>query len=282
MVPLCIFTFLATIGFSHAVTIEASDPSPHLVRRETAPQSMIEVQTGSAGELRRGSSEKLSPQDLVNDVADQASPEGQDSCDWVFFDGAATSSNCTGGTLPADGERIQATSKCGDAARIRKFLKPNLTGDIKDNGYDETQHPQGCFWIACSEEPVKGCYFYNDVGFVPSEPVRGTPVCKRPKFKDGTIAANKDSECPTGYAAIVDRDQCHDMSKCMSYTNGVVFSITEHIHANELQYNDYPVGCFKDEPEGKVYFNRPPPDRTVAADLPTRPKGTPVCFLLQQ
>jgi len=280
MVPLCISTlYLATIGLSfvqgNAVTIEASDSSPHLVRRE----SMMEVR----------SSGKLAPQDRA-----KSEGCGQNCCNEVYYDGTPNSNTCTGaggqGNLPTDGSRLTSTSKCKDAAERRKFTKPEGTGDIAQNGKDNYEHPEGCFQHPCDEDPTKDCYFYNDVATSPPAPIVGTPICSRPRYVDGTIdATTKDSTCPYGYLLIDDHDECQDMLTCKSYPSGVVFKIQDHIHADELQYDDYPVGCFRDTPsssdpgapEGRVYFNLPPSTRAAKTGLPKNPIGTPVCYLPQ-
>lgn len=175
---------------------------------------------------------------------------------------------------------ILEEDECMEAARQAGVSAPFLTFRLHSEWYNH--HPKGCFKQSCSQDPKGICYFFNPVGDNPARcknetklvngndapEVTGQPVCKRPKYQNGTLNSNEG--CPTGYQNIIDAAYCKDAAVCMGITQGSEFRVTSK---NQSRHDDFPKGCFVDNKDGKVYFN-PLLENWVA---PRSPFGTPLC-----
>jgi len=177
-------------------------------------------------------------------------------------------------------ELILEEDICMEAARQAGVSAPWLTFRLHAEWYNH--HPKGCFKQSCTQDPKGICYFFNPVGDNPAKcanrtklvngddapAVTGQPVCKRPKYQNGTMDSNVG--CPAGYANIIDHDTCVEAAVCKGLSRGTEFRVTSK---NQSRHDDFPTGCFVSSSDGKAYFN-PPLENWLA---PHSPKGKPLC-----
>lgn len=263
--------FIAAIALSTLSVPCASVPAAiPTMRRE--PKS--EVSFGAGGSLTQVKAhDHTQPKNKGDDEIDKEDKEEVDSnedsaidfCDYDFPLGTILTNNCTDDRH----ERILDMGECRQAA-VQANAK--TTGDF-ELGYDwYDKHPEGCFTEKCNDadgDDAAPCYFYNPSPTLPSNIVKGTPVCKRPKLQNGTADTN--GGCPKDYHPVTNEARCMEFATCLTHCVGQPeFRINV---ANASLYNQYPKYCFIHPDDGCVYFNEP---RAGMPD-PTAPVGMPIC-----
>lgn len=186
-----------------------------------------------------------------------------DFCDDDYVLGKEGSSKCS------DGEKhrlIETPGKCIAAAEAAGAVAPAGPFEIPPEW--RAKRPRGCFKFNCDESPKDICYFFNDGGDAPQHKIEGTPICERPKYQLGKN--NTNSGCPKGYKVMMIEDACSKAADCLSICEGTQFLIN---NMNASLYDAFPKGCFINEFDNCVYFNKP----VAGVGLPARPKGTPIC-----
>jgi len=140
--------------------------------------------------------------------------------------------------------------------------------------------PQGCFVEECAKgvhpdgsiadaSATGECFFYNEVSYVPTGSVQGTPVCTRPKYQKGTVNTNGlGQDCPPGYSVVRDEDKCETTALCLAHAHGDF-----QVEKNNSIHDEHPQGCFVDAVDGKAYFN----PAVMGFGEPQAPVGTPLC-----
>lgn len=175
---------------------------------------------------------------------------------------------------------IQAAKEAGVSTPVGNFrLTPEWTN----------HHPKGCFKDTCNSDPKGQCYFFNPIGGLPAQcqtpkemvllngdaspEVTGVPVCRRAKYLNGTVNAN--GVCPmAGYGVIMNENNCSEAAMCLGDGTGIEFR-PDVLDASK--HDLYPLGCFIDSTDGKVYYNAPIAGRSTTTHPPTNPVGTPIC-----
>merc|ERR1719171_1177465 len=138
-----------------------------------------------------GSAESLGPKMVVK-IKSKVDPQNDDIynladlatefCDYDFPLGKEGTNNCTENDKHA---LILQESMCIDAASESGATTSH--DSFREPAEWENKHPKGCFKYSCSEASNNICYFYNGDGDWPHPlPVKGTPVCSRPRHLNGT------------------------------------------------------------------------------------------------
>lgn len=191
-----------------------------------------------------------------------------DSCGLNYIDGETDSFNCTAGST-----LILTHALCHTAAAGQE----GDTFEVDPTLSDAIDQPEGCFKSAASK------YFFNPVGLQRKNattglpiPVAGTPVCQRPIYTTGVAHNNGTVTCDAGYELINDENACQFEGNCDPEVAvpGVPFRITLGNASDEA---NYPKGCFVNNPDGKLYFNKITDDGVVWNLKPGNDTGTPVC-----
>lgn len=207
---------------------------------------------------------------MDGETASGEEPEEQNVCRLDYPKGGVATNNCLAGH-----DHILTESVCRHAATL--------------SGADASQHdfliaqadypkrPLGCFAKQCPTGS-KTCYYYNGSPLDPDPQLSefaGTPVCRRPRFLNGTSVPNDVSNgCPSGYAAIMHEGSCRSAAKCQGIPVGgtrpdsSTFLVGTH---NASQHRDHPIGCFI--LDGQVFFNFV----ETGFEVPDTPVGIPIC-----
>lgn len=210
---------------------------------------------------------------MEDETASEVAPEEQDLCRLDYPKGHEGTNDCSTGHDHILTERVcrHAANQSGAFAYEDDFII-NWTYYLK--------RPLGCFAKQCPTGS-KMCYYYN--GSPADQPdtqltdFAGTPVCRRPRFANGTSVPNDVSNgCPTGYTAIMHEGACKSAAKCQ----GIPVAGTDPESGNFLvgtqnasQHRDHPIGCFI--LDGQVYFNFV----ETGFGVPDTPVGTPICHV---
>lgn len=164
-------------------------------------------------------------------------------------------------------QAISQESECRDAARKagrHVFDLPDTTFAIPQHSDEAMTSPWGCYARPCKIPNADGtgevddyCYYLNTPLAKPEieNITHGIPICQRPKFTNGTAAANDATgRCPSGYELINgDAQHCRDVAACMGYQPVVDGFIVGADNASE--HNDHPLGCFINHFDNRVYYN---------------------------
>lgn len=206
----------------------------------------------------------------------QRSKQSGDFCSEAFILGEEDKNNCTDTDLHS---LILRESECRAAASEAGAQEGTAAFPFVVDYDHKEKHPIGCF-----KDKGQNVFFYNPNGDWPKNPQQkgGTPVCSRKRYLNGTASPEG---CPTGYAAVMDEDDCRTLAQCEGYCMQSVFKVGIPAETNPVQnppdprpawaadYDQMPKGCFIREQDGCVYFNQP---RDAP---PSNPTGIPVCSI---
>jgi hypothetical protein len=273
-----IFLALALIPrASIAATLNGERES--VVRKE--PLSRHQVTADGDVIQEHGSQPKLSPEE------DMIKAREVDYCNDDFPVGLDMTSTCTNANADLKNEiLVDSESMCWQAAIDNGAHVPAGKATIDTWGdwqFWQAKRPMGCFKEACtgttstagvSIAGTDTCYYFNAVGFMPTNISGGQPICNRPKHVNGTNdpVSGQPLGCPGGYAVIDDYLECEATIGCLQYNRGQNFFIGM---ANGSKHLDYVRGCFfEEQADGRVtvHFN----NETNLGDCTTC-KGVQIC-----
>jgi len=207
---------------------------------------------------------------MDDQTASGVAPEEQQFCRLDYPKGQDGTNNCIDGH-----DHILTENVCRHAAKLSGAFAFQHAFLIAQADYPK--HPLGCFAKPCPTG-AKTCYYYNGSPLDPDPQLTdfaGMPVCRRPRFANGTSVPNDVSNgCPAGYAAIMHEEACRSAAKCQ----GIPVGGTDPDSGNFLvgtknasQHRDHPIGCFI--LDGQVFFNFV----ETGFDDPDTPVGIPIC-----
>lgn len=241
--------------------------------------------------------------------AHQHAQRQRDYCADNYFIGITykTGSGISNTALCPEGSAgIVALAECQHAAEVLQVRAGRPDESLhfektQNDGFE--QWPQGCFL----DNFDAGTAYYNEITEASeTNPVNGTPICARPKYKNATADKNAGDEgggCATeadDYEPILIEDECRTFAECKGYCvaeefrTGVAATNTgsasnddeREVDHDATSFDKFPEGCFikTTNPEdntasdGCVYFNVPKIQTTAAAAAkPSGPKGVGVC-----
>lgn len=225
------------------------------MRREPSPHKL---HITPRGEVLMESRAKPSDDEVEEDMA-------VEFCNYDFPVGRLDTNNCTDSSKHS---LILQEGMCIEAARMAGAYTFHDDFKLTSEWYDK--HPKGCFKYNCGEARNRICYFFNGDGDWPTGPLKGEPICSRPRRLNGTKdSPAADGGCPAGYEVIDHNETCSEAAKCMGYCQGTQFSIGVHNASHHLLH---PRGCFIDDVDGCVYYNGP-----SHMGVGTSVRGTPIC-----
>mmetsp|Transcript_83389 Transcript_83389/g.131278 ORF Transcript_83389/g.131278 Transcript_83389/m.131278 type:complete len:273 (+) Transcript_83389:66-884(+) len=205
--------------------------------------------------------------------ADVSSHSKQEEfCEYGYVLGQAGTNLCqeTGHSLIIDINMcIKAASDAGVTAPSKTFVIPQDW---------ETKKPEGCFHGVCAEDPVKGCFFYNPVGYNNSDSKDlepdPRPVCSRSKymFAERNSVGN-DADCPNGYKPITTLKACEDAGICKDRPPATQVRLWTDNH-NEATTLNFPKHCFFGD-DNRTRINE---ENQYWASGTFDPTGTPICI----
>lgn len=259
---LCAFIFAAPTAVS-AVSVDVQN---RVIRREAAGAVHLSADGGMV---------KLQDNDA-------SGPKLEDTqfCPNDYPKGMVKTNDChTPVGEPFTHVRIMQEAVCRDAATASGGLSHRAPNDFVLNEELYMKRPWGCYASPCdvnNKGPDATCYFWNGSPNAPDDIQSGTPICKRPKFANGTATPNDAlNGCPFNYQAIMHELTCWEAGKCLGRTEGGTtpgagFRIGEK---NASEHHDHPIGCFINPYDGEVYYN------FVEAgwESPAHPYGVPIC-----
>jgi hypothetical protein len=219
---------------------------------------------GMCGDLMR--KEYFASVELHSKELSDIDDRDTDMCNDDYPLGNADTNNCS--LANAEYGNILQEAMCVQAAKDANATVVPDKFRLTLEWYDK--HPKGCFKAECSEDPKGVCYFYNPIGDVPKHP-KGSPVCSRPRYLNGTAEAATGVKCPTDYQSIMHEDACQEAGVCLGFCSGTEFRKAVQ---NASKFEEFPLGCFIHAELDCVFFNAPQPNRT---EPPKRPQGTPIC-----
>lgn len=302
MSRLCITTLLLTfplrsLSFDAAVVLgpdgTGGDSQKRMMRHHVdkghAERSAGYI--GPAGELlqRHGHAQKTQPRN-------ERKSRESDFCDDAYVLGTADTNDCTDASKQTT---ITRESLCRDAATAAGAAAGQYDAKFEVDYDNEDLCPWGCF----RSKTNTSVFFFNPNGNVSINPGHhgGTPVCRRKRYMQGTIA----SGCPTGYEMIdgapgsdLDRDACWGAGDCGGYQMqseyfdvGILDPTPNGDKVDSIRppwaqvYNNMPKGCFirseviSNKTVLSVYFNVP---QTAAPTSPTAEGGVPICRIISK
>jgi len=237
----------------HGAVGASLSASGTVIRREAKPTRLMDSMSMTpSGELVQSK-----PETEVERAADY--------CDVDFVLGIAASNDCaiTSGLNGVNHHLITTESMCKQAANEAGGLT-QLDMSI-GSGYQNLR-PKGCFQQPCSEVEPAGdtmagdthvCYFFNGNKETPGNggaTIIGTPVCHRMRYLNyiAPDTDTRDAGCPVGYRVILEDLPCRQVQNCLGDAPGDQFRVGL---SNASQHLDYPLGCFIDKVDHKIYIN---------------------------
>jgi len=217
--------------------------------------------------------------------------------DWVWgkdvrstaddgWDGTQCGCKATGNSKAAT--QVDDAAVCRMAAEDMGLSTPYNYYVANDADMWLQKRPMGCFKATCqkADGSTAFCAYFNPVADQPAEckktskddttptiaghgipEVKGTPICKRPKFHFGSAKDGDNSNldgaangCADDYGSILDEDQCEEAAKCAG-GGGKGFPFRTWVAANDPSASGYdtaPAGCYKNTTDGLVYYNAQP------------------------
>lgn len=274
--------FLGSLVLSLLGAAADDHGSPHRqIRQEVRrhPSQLHAAQLGSKGELLEvGNHAHGVEQERRNPAASAAEQKlkvgEKDFCDENYIIGNRGTGNCTD-SLPVHRESMCMVA--ATAMGVEQGRPPTNPFEI-DRAYWEV-YPKGCF-KKDGDTPL----WYNPYGAYPDQPLQGSPICHRPKYKLGTKDTN-DGGCTGDYSKILDENTCRTFAECKGHCAPEEFRVgiaatvpgndaSRPGDAGEAFYDQRPKGCFRHFKDGCIYFNVP-----RHAEPSGSIKGSPVCMV---
>jgi len=244
-----------------------------IMRRQ--PFEKLAVQLGPAGELTMNQKESaISATSLfqIKEIPVQALLKTQKTghrnpeapyCDEFFKKGTDDSNDC-----PLHFVAITRQEDCRFAAKV--IESPTATDNdtiawlIDDSWVNPDPYPKNCFLAS------DGKVHFNPTNTNRTSGWKGTPLCQRLIYQNGTTGADSPDGCTGDYEPITNWEECHWAHDCQwgrMYCEEVTFASADATTA------DAPHGCYRNK-QGCYGFN------AEAADTPiTATDKTPVCKL---
>jgi len=242
---------LLTMVSLHGIQAVAVSSFPQMRREQVVTEH--EVQLQATGELI----------DLTRSVEGSSSSGTLDYCFYDFTVATNVSDECVPHSTKLD------LADCIEAAKLAG-LSDQVVKEINGDDDYEWVRPKGCFAMECTVGSTETCYSFNFVEPGPTNVSGGRPVCKRHRAVYGEIL-NKITQCPDGYAPVRNEALCLTLGHCMGDNRATQDRVSNY---DASQYDHYPMYCFVDESNDKVYYSAP---LDTTATPPTDPVGKPIC-----
>jgi hypothetical protein len=215
--------------------------------------------------------DQLSYKGKASERADTSARSRGDYCEYGFVLGVQGTNDCKAGT---NSSLIVDKLMCIKAAQDAQVTAPQDNFVIPQDW--ETVKPQGCFHDVCAEDPTKGCFFYNPIGYNTSKNLESnpTPVCSRAKYqfaKEGSTG--EEADCPDGFKPITTLPACEAAGRCEDVPPASQVRPWENGHNEALTLN-YPKYCSFGSDDLTV-FNE---ENDYWQSGTFQPAGTPICI----
>jgi len=263
VIPMLLLLTHGAIGAS----LSASDA---LMRRQKQSGRMDSMPMIASGELSQSK-----PQTKV----ERSGPS--DYCDVDFVVGTNGTNDCTvpNGVNGETQSLITTEAMCRQAATEANGV---VQADMNIHADLQNLRPKGCFQKPCDAavtvegETIPTCFFFNGNKETPGSggaKIVGSPVCHRARFLNYVVPDTDtgNAGCPDGYRTIPTSLPCKQVSNCLADVAGDQFRVGL---SNASKHLDYPLGCFIDKLDQKVYVNEV---SNMGQGTSDRIKGTLIC-----
>lgn len=271
---------LAAVGEAIAAEGLSTSPlRPRAITRREGPRRPTEVLLESGGATLKTGSESKASQSKGYDNTDVS----QKTCNFGYVLGQRGGIDCP----DIEKHELVLDPEVCKLAAADKGVAANQAGFTK-NTSDWASHPPGCFQSQCGADDhtlglwsTDDCFFFNpntgsDFPSCRSDfSCQGEVVCKRTKFKDGTVNATGQVVCPAGYSSIEEPDECTAAGDCLEVGSAAYRPAAKILSEDPASF---PQGCFvlaEDSPGFPccIYYNAP--NSQIVPDPVKIPQHTP-------